>query len=343
MNALEEVGQRQIALAPVGGISLLVTQHGEVRRRLVMGGGLTEESILLWLSSGKPITAAAVARLYERGQLSLDDAVVRYLPEFGAGGKSGITIRHLLSHTAGLHRVLPAVWEAADWGATIERICAASLPAGFIAGKDAAYDPSAAWFVLAEIIRRVAGEPFERFAEREVFAVAEMRDAAFSYGADEVEQVLPRLAQYRSTAGGKEYLLGWNSPPATQMTRPGASLRCTIDDMGRFYSALLEGRLLRRETLELFTRPARGFLPDKTFGLPMEWGLGFMVAGNARAPYGFGPGAAASAFGHGGQQSSVAFADPQQKRIVIVAYTWLPGERAHHERMMELLAAIPMD
>lgn len=343
MTVLEEVGQRHIA-ASAGAISLLVMQGGEIRQRLLLGEArpgvpMAEDTILLWLSAGKPITATAVARLYERGQLALDDAVVRYLPEFGGGGKSAITIGHLLTHTAGLHRVLPAVWETSDWASTIDRICAAALPAGFTPGQDAAYDPSAAWFVLAEIIQRLTGEPFEKFTGREVFAPAEMPNAAFSYTDEQAEMLSARLAQYCSSAAGKAHVLNWNAPPTTQMPRPGASLRCTTGDMARFYQALLDGKLLRLDTLKLFTNPARGVRPDQTFGMPMDWGLGFMVAGDSRAPYSFGPGASATAFGHGGQQTSIAFADPQQKRVVIAAYTALPGERAHNRRMAELLNA----
>src|SRR4051812_9292811 len=63
---------------------------------------MNSDSIVLWLSSGKPLTAIAVAQLWEKGRLELDDPVVRFIPEFGASGKEGITLRHLLTHTAPL-------------------------------------------------------------------------------------------------------------------------------------------------------------------------------------------------------------------------------------------------
>src|SRR5688500_16486287 len=52
---------------------------------------MTPETITLWLSAGKPVTAVAVGRLWERGVLGLDDPVARHVPEFGVNGKDPIT------------------------------------------------------------------------------------------------------------------------------------------------------------------------------------------------------------------------------------------------------------
>ncbi|MEL7088465.1 MAG: serine hydrolase domain-containing protein, partial [Planctomycetota bacterium] len=55
---------------------------------------LTADHLTLWLSAGKPITAIAVAKLYEEGLLGLDDPIVEYVPEFGQRGKENVTVRH---------------------------------------------------------------------------------------------------------------------------------------------------------------------------------------------------------------------------------------------------------
>ncbi len=60
-------------------------------------------------------------RLWEAGALGLDDPVVKFIPEFAARGKEGITIRHLLTHTAGIRMVQ---WSS-SWDETIARICGA--------------------------------------------------------------------------------------------------------------------------------------------------------------------------------------------------------------------------
>src|SRR5215217_8267837 len=55
------------------------------------GTALTPETLMLWMSAGKPVTAVAVAQLWERGLLDLDDAVAKFIPEFAANGKDVIT------------------------------------------------------------------------------------------------------------------------------------------------------------------------------------------------------------------------------------------------------------
>jgi CubicO group peptidase (beta-lactamase class C family) len=303
------------------------------------GVPIADQTILLWLSSGKPVTATAIALLQQGGQLSVEHPVTMYIPEFAAAGKQAITVRQLLTHTAGLHRVIASAFETTDWPSTIARICAAPVAPGFIPGQHAAYDPSAAWFVLGEIIARVAAEPFERFVGREIFERADMPDAAYSFTDEQAARISARLAQYSIIRAGQRHLLNWNEPPVTRLARPGASLRATIGEMANFYSALVAGRLLRLETLKLFTSPTRGLIADRTFGTPMDWGLGFMVKGDPRAAYSFGPQASERAFGHGGQQTSIAFADPEKGIVLVAAYTTLPGERQHNGRMAELIVA----
>src|SRR5205823_2187918 len=75
------------------------------------------------LSSTKPVTAAALATLWERGRLDLDDPVASHIPEFGVHGKEGITLRHLLTHTAGI-RMLDVGWPERSWEEILARICA---------------------------------------------------------------------------------------------------------------------------------------------------------------------------------------------------------------------------
>src|SRR2546430_1200029 len=74
---------------------------GEARR----GVPMRADTLMLWLSSAKPITAVAIAQLWERGKLELDDRVAKRIPEFAAHGKDRITIRHILTHTAGFRAI----------------------------------------------------------------------------------------------------------------------------------------------------------------------------------------------------------------------------------------------
>ena len=72
-----------------------------LRRRAGATGAMQPDTLMLWLSAGKPLTAIAIAMLMERGQLSLDQSVASVIPEFAVNGKEVITLRHLLTHTAG--------------------------------------------------------------------------------------------------------------------------------------------------------------------------------------------------------------------------------------------------
>ncbi len=62
---------------------------------------MTPETIMLWLSSGKPLMSVVFGKYWEAGELNLDDRVIRFIPEFGQNGKEGITLR------ADAHRRVP--------------------------------------------------------------------------------------------------------------------------------------------------------------------------------------------------------------------------------------------
>src|SRR5687767_5428115 len=74
------------------------------------GVPLRADTLMIWMSACKPVTAVAIAQLWERGLLDPDDRVVRHISEFGQNGKDTITIRHLLTHTAGF-RAIAGEWE----------------------------------------------------------------------------------------------------------------------------------------------------------------------------------------------------------------------------------------
>src|SRR5262245_3141388 len=91
------------------GAQLCVSRDGKIRMDEASGKAdrkvaMSRDSIMLWLSAGKPITAVAIGQLVERGKLGWNDAVTRFIPEFARHGKGAITIRHLLTHTAGLRQ-----------------------------------------------------------------------------------------------------------------------------------------------------------------------------------------------------------------------------------------------
>ena len=88
------------------GSQLYISRSGKPLADFAMGLSrtsvpMTTGTMMIWFSSTKTITAAAVAQQWERGKFELDDAVAKYIPEFGNRGKEAVTIRHILTHRGG--------------------------------------------------------------------------------------------------------------------------------------------------------------------------------------------------------------------------------------------------
>lgn len=313
------------------------------------GSSMQPDSLNLWFSSGKPITAVALAQLEEEGKVGWDDPVRRWIPAFGSHGKEAVTLRHVLTHTGGF-RVADAIPEATPWAETIERICSVSLEPNATPGEFAAYHTHSSWAVLAEVIQRAADEPFEDVIKNRVFRPAGMDESHVRLSPEKFEAMHGRLAHMHMTDRGQvDGDLFWNTAECANVLRPGAFLRGPIRDLGRFYGALLEepSPLLRRETIDLMTRRHRERKFDDTFKHVIDFGFGFIINsrryGVETVPYGFGRHAGENAFGHGGQQTSCAFADPESGVVVAWVFNGLPGVRIHHKRGRELNTAIYED
>ncbi len=124
-------------------------------------------------------TATSMMMLVERGQVSLADAVARYIPEFGRAGKERVTIEQLLTHRAGL---VPDN-EIADYvGVTIN-------PLEKIYDLQLSYEPGArfvysdvGYIVAAEVIRRVSGKTLDQFSRENIFAPLGMKETFWGTG-----------------------------------------------------------------------------------------------------------------------------------------------------------------
>ncbi|MEM6823450.1 MAG: serine hydrolase domain-containing protein, partial [Verrucomicrobiota bacterium] len=140
---------------------LSIIYQGERSAHLALGSLLspgeepTAEHSYLWMSSGKPMTAMAVALLVEAGKLDWDTRVAEVIPEFGNQGKEVVTLRHILSQSAALRQADRV--EAPSREAILEMIYDLSLDEGQTPGQHAGYHAGGTWFVLGEVIKRVSG------------------------------------------------------------------------------------------------------------------------------------------------------------------------------------------
>lgn len=316
------------------------------------GQPMTADTILIWLSSSKPVAAVALAQLWERGELDLDDPVARFVPEFGDNGKERITLRHVLTHTGGF-RILNVGWPEAGWDEIIALICSARPEPRWDLGRTAGYHLASSWFMLGEVIRRVDGRPYSEYVRQEVFEPLGMSDSWVGMPRERFLDYGERLGRMYSTEGDAPMERGWRRETHVVGCSPGGNGHGPMRELGRFYEMLLARgewrgrRLLTAQTVEALTTPHRVGLVDKTFKAKLDWGLGFICDskhyGENLIPYGYGRHASRRTFGHSGFQSSAGFADPEHGLAVALAVNGHPGEPRHTERFREVTEAIYED
>lgn len=339
------------------GAQVYVSQNGAPVADFALGESrpgveMTSDTVMLWLSCSKPVGSVAIAQLWERGTLTLDDPVARHIPEFAQNGKESITIRHVLTHTAGI-RWIETGWPGAPWGQIIERICAMRPERDWSPGRKAGYSAYVTWFLLGEIVRRLDGRDYARYVREEIFQPLGMNDSWIAMPPDVYQSYGTRLGILQKTEGGKLAPLGLDTEAACTNPRPSGSGHGPMRELGRFYETLLNngrhegGRVLSPQAVEALVARHRTGMYDQTFRHVMDWGLGFVINsnmyGSETVPYGYGPHASSRAYGHGGSQSSISFADPEHGLAVAIVCNGTPGEEAHQRRMRAILAAVYED
>jgi CubicO group peptidase (beta-lactamase class C family) len=321
------------------------------------GVPMTRDTLTLWMSAGKPVTAVAVLQLVDRGLIALDTRVAEVIPEFGQNGKAAITLRHILTHTAGfrgpLNNFTPGTWDE-----ILQRVYALKQEAGWVPGDKAGYHIGSSWFVLGELVRRLDGRSIDRFVHEEIFSPLGEPEASIGIDPDVYDGQPTRWSLVYDTS--KESTPEWqgNTREANTLPRPGANARGPIRALGQMYERLLapsppdplpeyrERELISAPLARAMTSRQRAGMLDQTFKQTLDWGLGVMVDSKQYAgehAYGFGPHASADTFGHSGNQSSCGFFDPAHELVVAWTCNGMPGEAKHQARASAINAAIYED
>jgi CubicO group peptidase (beta-lactamase class C family) len=290
------------------------------------------DTILNLFSCTKTFTAVTTLQLVAEGKLELDAPVARYWPEFAAAGKEKITLRHLLSHQAGLpalRALLPA--EALyDWQ-TMTTALAAEQP-WWVLGEGHGYAPITYGWLVGEVLRRIEGRgPGESIvartatplgldfhvglADEEFDRVASLSRGKGNMGDAAAQRLLktmmsePTAMSTRAFTNPPSIMTSTNKPEWRRMQQPAANGHGNARSLAGFYSGLLDGRLLESELLDELTRE-HAVGEDKTLLTRTRFGLGCMLDQPevANATYGLGP----RAFGHPGAGGSIGFADPER-------------------------------
>lgn len=328
---------------PVGDLAF-----GEARE----GVAMRPDTLMLWMSSIKPITAVAIAQMWERRKLGLDDPVARYIPEFGAKAKERVTIRYVLTHTGGFPGAV-LQWSADPWDKIIAELCAAPLEPGWVPGERMGYHVASGWYALAEIVRRIDGRAYSQYVREEIFEKLGMRDTWLGMPPERHREYAAndRIAPMHFATGlikpiPHNFALWGDGVDALAVCRPGGSARGPIHDLGKFYEAMLAGGggIIRPQTVEAISARHLVGMRDHTFGYPLDRGLGVVVDSKqyCRASTWFGNRCSPRTWGHAGYVSSVGFVDPVNKLVVALVFNGMleSQDNRHDARVISTLDAV---
>ena len=166
----------------------LYAENGEIVSKGVCGccdpenkQPITEDTVFQLASVSKQFTAAAVMLVIRQGLLSLDDKIITFFPELTA--YENVTVRHLLTHTAGV----PDYFEDADWfidiwekekrvpgnDEIVRFLCETKLKPSFAPGEKLEYS-NTGYNLLALLVERLSGVPYEEFLQKNIFDPAGM-------------------------------------------------------------------------------------------------------------------------------------------------------------------------
>ena len=265
----------------------------------------------------KPFTATAVMQLVERGVLLLRDPVSRFIPGFTDGGREAVTLRHLLTHSAGVQAYRNYLKEWGEAFPVTERrprvvadLCA--LPLQSAPGETFCYT-CLGYVLLASVVEAATGLPLDEYLRREVLERLGMAETGFNPAESLVERcaateqlpegalvgvVHDEVARYLGGVGGNAGLFG------------------TAADLSRFMRAMVSGgevngaRILAPATVAVMMAPGL-VLPGVLRGLGWDLDTGYspQVRGDLFPP---------GSFGHSGYTGTSVWADPASGAYVIL-------------------------
>jgi uncharacterized protein YbbC (DUF1343 family)/CubicO group peptidase (beta-lactamase class C family) len=185
-TAVDEAMNEAVASGEIPGAVVLVGRGDETlyfraagsRRVVPEPAPMTRDTIFDIASLTKPFaTTLAVMRLVESGDIRLDEPLGRYLKEFRRKELDGITIRRLLTHTAGLVAIPTS--GSVNGGFPKAAASLARIPLDFPPGIGFQYSDTG-FLLLGEVVRRVSGLPLDRYADKVVFKPLGLKDTMFT-------------------------------------------------------------------------------------------------------------------------------------------------------------------
>ena len=319
LESVSDSVERAIRDNMTPGAVVLIGNQGEVVYRRSFGYrslepkkiSMTEETIFDLASLTKVIaTTTAIMQLAEKGKLNIEAPVARYWPAFKKNGKGSITVRQLLTHYSGLRPDLSLRPKWSGYKKAMLRIIAErpDIPpgSGFIY-SDINFE------VLGELVRRITGQPLDRYCAEHIFKPLGMKETGFNPSLSLRERIAPTQFTPQKQRCGVAH-----DPSCFNMggVSGHAGLFSTADDLAVFARMLLNKgslhgkKILSAKSVELMTTPQSplGMKRLRGFGWDME--APFFSNREDLSPLG--------AYGHLGYTGTSLWIDPVTDTYVIV-------------------------
>jgi CubicO group peptidase (beta-lactamase class C family) len=356
-------------------IQLCIRRHGRVVLNRAIGHGwgnapidppdaekipVTTDTPFCVYSAAKAMTATVVHMLVERGIFSLDDRVCDYIPTYTSHGKHRTTIRHVVTHSAGVPFPTgprPDLKRADDHEYAQQLL--GELRPFYRPGLVHMYHALTWGPLMREIIYAAAGKDIREILAAEILDPLGFRWTNFGVAQEDLPLVAPSHATgrqlppvvariFRKAIGGTvhEVIPYTNTARFLTTVIPSSNTVSTANEMSRFAEIWRRGgeldgvRVLSPETLRGATKECRRLRPDFAVGLmPARWGTGFILGTNRFGPFGRN---APAAFGHLGLVNVAVWADPARGLAAGLVSSGKPGrdpEARRHTALMDAIAA----
>jgi CubicO group peptidase (beta-lactamase class C family) len=308
-------------------------------------------------SASKAVTAMVIHLLDERRLVHLDDPVDEYIPGFGRHGKEWITLRHVLTHRAGIPTIPAAKVDLAllaDHPRIVAALCEARP--SWRAGRRVGYHALTGGFVLGEVVRRVTGRDARTFLREEIakplgarhlgYGVAPAEIAAVAENAFTGPPILPPFSWILKRALGVDFAEAArisNEPRFLTAVVPAGNVIATANEVSRFFEMLRRGgeldgvRIFERRTVRRAVSEQSYYELDATLGIPVRYGMGFVLGAETVSLYG--P-RSSHAFGHLGFTNVVGWADPERELAACLMTSGKPFVSPRVWRVYDLVREI---
>ena len=336
---------RCVAAGEVDGAALAVAVGGEQVAEGYWGEaapGRPAATETLWplASIAKSYTAATVMALVERGDLTLSTTARSLLPRFDGEGRERVTLRHLLTHTAGLLYESPEMEELlrrqTPLAAIVDEVY--TRPLLFPPGSRFGYS-DLGYALAARMAEAATGRPFPDLVRELLLEPAGLRDTYLLPPPEQHGRLARVAGALASGTAGAMY----NSPYALALAHPAFGVVASARDLLRFGLLFAPGgrrRVHSEATVRAMATDQTGGHavghtpggePDTHPTAPQPWGLGFVLPG----AWGTGAGDLASprSFSHGGATGCLLLVDPAYDlTVAFVSNKHLRADPARWER-----------